>query len=60
MAEVQTQGTDSPLTTVKLVVGEKVALCRCFGSSRFPFCDGAHSEREGKGPLIVEAVAAEE
>jgi len=60
MAEVQTQGADSPLTTVKLVVGEKVALCRCFGSSRFPFCDGTHSDHEGKGPVIVEAVASDE
>ncbi|MFQ5341817.1 MAG: CDGSH iron-sulfur domain-containing protein [Anaerolineae bacterium] len=54
MAEVQTQGTDHPLTTVKLQPGEKVALCRCFGSQKFPFCDGTHKEHPGRGPAIVE------
>jgi len=57
MAEVQTQGTDHPVTTVKLKVGEKVALCRCFASNKFPYCDGSHKEHPGTGPAIVEAVA---
>jgi len=56
MADVQTQGTDHPLTTVKLQPGEKVALCRCFGSQKFPFCDGTHTQHPGKGPAIVEVV----
>jgi len=59
VAEVQTQGTDHPITTVKLTVGEKVALCRCFASSTFPYCDGSHKHHAGKGPAIVEAVSAE-
>ena len=57
MAEVQTQGTDHPRTTVKLKAGEKVAICRCFASNKFPFCDGSHKEHPGKGPAIVEAMA---
>ena len=59
MAEVKTQGTDNPLTTVKLAAGEKVALCRCFGSSKFPYCDGTHTQHDGKGPAIVEAIKEE-
>ena len=54
MPDVQTQGDDHPLTTVKLQPGEKVALCRCFGSQKFPFCDGTHMQHPGKGPAIVE------
>ncbi len=56
MAEVQTQNTDHPRTTVKLQPGEKVALCRCFASQKFPFCDGAHRQHPGRGPAIVEVV----
>ncbi len=58
MPDIKTQGTDHPVTNVKLAVGEKVALCRCFASKKFPFCDGSHKEHPGKGPAVVEAVAA--
>ena len=59
MPEVQTtQDTESPRTTVRLQPGEKVALCRCFGSQKFPFCDGTHRQHPGKGPAIVEAAEA--
>jgi len=57
MAEAQTQGTDHPMTTVKLKTGEKVALCSCFASNKFPYCDGSHKEHHGTGPAIVKAVA---
>lgn len=60
MTDVQTQGTDHPLTTVKLEPGEKVALCRCFGSRKFPFCDGTHMQHPGRGPAIVEVVQGSE
>jgi len=60
MADVQTQGTDHPLTAVKLGPGEKVALCRCFGSQKFPFCDGTHMQHSGRGPAIVEVVQESE
>lgn len=60
MPEVQTQQGEHPLTTVKLRSGEKVALCRCFGSKQFPFCDGTHKQHPGKGPAIVEVVSDEE
>ncbi|MDQ7030851.1 MAG: CDGSH iron-sulfur domain-containing protein [Ardenticatenia bacterium] len=59
MAEVETKGSDHPLTTVKLEPGEKVALCRCFASAKFPFCDGTHTQHPGRGPAVVEAVKKE-
>ena len=42
----------------------KVALCRCWQSSRFPYCDGSHREYNEKhqdhlGPIIVQAVESE-
>ncbi len=60
MAEVQTTNVgDHPVTTVKLQPGEKVALCRCFESKQFPFCDGSHKEYPGKGPAVVEVAQNE-
>ncbi len=56
MAEVQTQSTDTPVTIIKLQPGEKVALCRCFASQQFPYCDGSHKQHPGKGPAVVEVV----
>lgn len=56
MAEVQTQGTDHPVTTVKVKPGEKLALCRCFASQQFPYCDGSHKEHPGRGPAVIEVV----
>ena len=55
MAEHRTQ-QDGEIrrTFIKLDPGEKVALCRCFGSKKFPFCDGTHRQRPGTGPVIVE------
>lgn len=46
-----------PRTQVMLSPGEKVALCRCFHSKEFPFCDGSHRRVPvpGKGPVIVSA-----
>ncbi len=51
MPEVKAQDV---LTIVTLKPGEKVALCRCYHSKQFPFCDGSHKEHPGKGPAIVE------
>ncbi|GAB4561657.1 MAG: hypothetical protein Kow0047_09170 [Anaerolineae bacterium] len=56
MAEVETQEFDGhKRTTVKLEPGERVALCRCFASGKFPYCDGTHRQHPGLGPVIVEA-----
>ena len=56
MAEVEQTGKpEHPRHVVKLAPGERVALCRCFASQKFPFCDGTHNQMEGKGPAIVEA-----
>lgn len=43
-------------TTVQLEPGEQAALCRCFKSKKFPFCDGTHrQEPSNVGPVIVQA-----
>jgi CDGSH-type Zn-finger protein len=55
MAVHETKGTDHPITSVKLDKGDKVALCRCFKSTKFPYCDGAHRNEPGKGPALVQA-----
>ena len=51
-------------STVSCEAGKRVALCRCWQSKKFPYCDGAHrayNEEHGTalGPVIVE-VAAED
>ncbi len=47
-------------TTVHLVPGEKVSLCRCFKSKTFPICDGEHKYLEGElGPVIVDCPITE-
>jgi len=47
-------------TEVQLEPGETVALCRCFASKEFPFCDGSHKQQPGKvAPVIVRAPAIE-
>ncbi|MFZ6019390.1 MAG: CDGSH iron-sulfur domain-containing protein [Chloroflexota bacterium] len=48
-------------TTVKLQTGESVALCRCFQSIEFPFCDGTHKTLDSEaGPVIVQAPKPED
>lgn len=43
-------------TNVELEPGEQCALCRCFKSGKFPFCDGMHRQLPGElGPVIVKA-----
>jgi CDGSH-type Zn-finger protein len=39
-------------------LGESTAFCRCWRSSKFPFCDGAHTkynneQKDNVGPLII-------
>jgi CDGSH-type Zn-finger protein len=48
-------------TAIELEPGEKVALCRCFKSGDFPFCDGTHKTLESNvGPVVVSAPKSEE
>ncbi|MEA3334895.1 MAG: CDGSH iron-sulfur domain-containing protein [Chloroflexota bacterium] len=42
--------------------GKVVALCRCWQSNKFPYCDGTHREvnaanNDNVGPAIIKAVA---
>jgi CDGSH-type Zn-finger protein len=56
MAQIEAAGTpEHPRHIVKLEPGERVSLCRCFASHRFPFCDGTHNQHPGRGPVVVEA-----
>lgn len=57
MAEVETHNPEHPKTIVKLRPGETIGLCRCFGSNKFPECDGTHRQIPGRGPVIVKVVA---
>ncbi|PAA68274.1 hypothetical protein BOX15_Mlig030320g1, partial [Macrostomum lignano] len=39
-------------------IGEKVAMCRCWRSKKFPYCDGSHNQHnattgDNVGPLLV-------
>jgi CDGSH-type Zn-finger protein len=43
-------------TEIQLDPGEDVAICRCYTSKKFPFCDGSHRQQPGKvAPAIVRA-----
>lgn len=57
MAKVTSEEQNGHLRTiVELEPGEQVSLCRCWKSSRFPFCDGTHRQVEGNvGPARVKA-----
>ncbi len=52
---------------VVLLKDQKVAICRCWQSKKFPFCDGAHAryninlaDDKKIGPMIVSAPKAEQ
>lgn len=43
---------------VTLPIDGRIAICRCWQSKKFPYCDGEHrcfneETREGLGPMIV-------
>ena len=60
MAQAVTTGTpEHPRHIVKMEPGERISLCRCFASERLPFCDGAHRQMPGKGPVVVETLESE-
>ena len=40
---------------VTLEPDEKIMLCRCYKSEKFPICDLSHAQCEGEvGPVIVQ------
>uniref|UniRef100_A0A914D6Z6 Iron-binding zinc finger CDGSH type domain-containing protein n=1 Tax=Acrobeloides nanus TaxID=290746 RepID=A0A914D6Z6_9BILA len=57
--------TDKVVDTVDMEdIGEKKVFCRCWRSSKFPYCDGTHNKHnaatgDNVGPLIVKGQAAQ-
>ncbi|MDB2592101.1 CDGSH iron-sulfur domain-containing protein [Gammaproteobacteria bacterium] len=39
---------------------EKVAICRCWASKNFPYCDGSHRQLKQVGPIIIESAKPSE
>lgn len=56
MSKINTEQHESR-TKVQVKNGETVALCRCWQSKKFPFCDGSHNKlnEDNVGPIIVES-----
>jgi CDGSH-type Zn-finger protein len=46
---------ERPVSQILIESGEKIAVCRCFKSKKFPYCDGTHKEHPGTGPVVVES-----
>ena len=49
---------DKVVTTMSLKPGDNIVLCRCWRSSKFPYCDGKHIQhnkenQDNIGPCIV-------
>lgn len=45
-------------------VGTTIAICRCWQSDKFPYCDGTHrkvnaEQGDNVGPAIIKAVPAD-
>jgi CDGSH-type Zn-finger protein len=50
--------TGCPMREELVLDSERVALCRCWQSKKFPYCDGSHREYnrlndDQLGPVIV-------
>ena len=46
--------------TVTIQTDEKIMLCRCYKSEKFPICDISHAKCEGNlGPVIVQVAQAD-
>uniref|UniRef100_F1LBW3 CDGSH iron-sulfur domain-containing protein 1 n=1 Tax=Ascaris suum TaxID=6253 RepID=F1LBW3_ASCSU len=51
--------TDKVVDTVDVEdIGEKKVFCRCWKSSKFPYCDGSHNKHntttgDNVGPLVI-------
>lgn len=48
-----------------LPAGKTIAICRCWQSEAFPYCDGSHrkvnaANNDKVGPAIIKAVPADE
>ena len=58
MSTVELTNPEHPKHTMTVEPTETVAICRCWHSQKFPFCDGAHREHPGRGPCVVKVGAA--
>ena len=48
------QSKEAKKDVIQIKTGETVALCRCWKSKKFPFCDGTHRKLElEEGPIVV-------
>jgi CDGSH-type Zn-finger protein len=43
------------VSQIKAKPGEKIVICRCWKSKKFPLCDGSHRQFNlEQGPAIIE------
>ena len=52
---------DKVVTNIELKPNEKIVLCRCWRSTKFPLCDGSHAHHnsvngDNVGPCIVKSM----
>ena len=52
---------DKVVTNIELKPNEKIVLCRCWRSTKFPLCDGSHAHHnsingDNVGPCIVKSI----
>jgi CDGSH-type Zn-finger protein len=48
-----------PRCELTLSPGEKISLCRCWQSEKFPYCDGSHKKLDlatPVGPAVVRCI----
>lgn len=52
--------SEHPKVMLELKPGDTIAVCRCWASAKFPYCDGSHKQVPGKGPAVIRVAQAAE